>query len=83
MYFPIRLVGRRGQRVLLRLFSELCGLQVTVCQMKTPTEWYGRQVLHWDSMPESLKVIIAVCAIELALLGTLAIWFQLPGWVAG
>ena len=46
----------------------------------SPAAWADRQAQHWQSMPVLLRNIITVAAIELLLLGTLAIWFQLPDW---
>ena len=52
-------------------------------KIPSPFEFHDEQSRNWIAMPGALKAIIMVCAIELLLLGTLAIWFQLPGWNGG
>jgi hypothetical protein len=42
--------------------------------IQSPAEWLRTQSMHWDSMPAKLKNIIAFCALELAVLGVMALY---------
>ena len=43
-------------------------------KIQSPSEWHRQQVEHWAEMPTLLKNVIALCAVELAVLGVMSLW---------
>jgi hypothetical protein len=44
-------------------------------KIESPGDWFRAQSEHWDEMAPLLKNIIALSAVELAVLGVMSLYF--------